>query len=146
MGSESDLGLRQSLRTQARLCRRGEAVRRRLRIQRRKDGDFGGFFPGVPIGGAGGGIGPESAGTVESLEFEMELGSGAELRTGSLIARGDDHAELLNAAATSGRPGHQDAGNQWEMGQGRLPALPGYGVQTDTRCPKAMVSWGCASP
>lgn len=101
------------------------------------DGDFGGFFPGVPIRGGAVGAGAQSSGTVDTLALEMDLGSGAGLRTGTLIARGDDGTVLLHASATSGRPGHQEVGSQWEIGEGPLPALPGYEVKSDADLPES---------
>lgn len=101
------------------------------------DGEFGGFLPGVAVpGGRGGGVAAAGE-VVTGIEFEMELGGGGELRTGSLIVLGARRAVFLHAAATSGRPGHQDAGNQWEMGQGPLPAVAGLKVETGAEMPES---------
>ena len=105
------------------------------------DGEFGGFFPGVAIPGhitpGGDGGAEDAAALVKSVEFEMELGSGGELRSGSLIVLGGKRAVHLHAAATSGRPGHQTAGNQWESGEGPLPASDEYTMATAEAMPES---------
>lgn len=105
------------------------------------DGDFGGFLPGVAMAGGGAaairGRVESAVALVESAEFEMELGSGGELRVGTLTVRGAKRAIVLQAAATSGRPSHQNAGNQWESGNGPLPALMGYSIDTEAVMPES---------
>ena len=96
----------------------------------------------VLVSSDGGGGNADPVGVVTGIEFEMELGGGGALRKGTLIVKGANRAVFLLAEATSGRPGHQDAGNQWEMGQGPLPAVPGYEVRTMVDLPESNAQLG----
>ena len=104
------------------------------------DGDFGGFLPGVPIAGFGAEIAKRDR--IREIEFKMELGDGAELRTGLITVRGRNNNVLLEAIATSGRPGHQNSGHLWEMGFGPLPALKELTLDTEAEFPESNAQLG----
>jgi hypothetical protein len=104
------------------------------------DGEFGGFLPGVevvrgiPVGAA---ITPAKIPEIKGIEFEMELGGAGALRSGTLTVLGARRGVIFQGIATSGRPGFQDAGNQWDSGRGPLPASISYTVDTDQIMPES---------
>ncbi len=105
------------------------------------DGEFGAFTPGqataaIVIAPQRDGA-PFEAASVESAEFTMELGTGGNLRTGTLSLKGRGRKVLFSAEAVTGRAGHQDLSNIWEQGQGPLPPQSDYKLETLAELPES---------
>lgn len=93
--------------------------------------------PGFEPGTASTNVADTSASMVTGIRFEMDLGSGDELRLGTLTVMGEKKTVFMLADATSGKRGRQDIGFLWSVSQGPIPALDGLKVLTEEVDPES---------